>query len=305
MRPRILVLLSAYNGEALLEEQLRSILAQKCGAEITVRVRDDGSADGTAALVQKLQEIHPGRIELIRGENLGYNGSFFTLLSGAYGYDYYALCDQDDVWMEDKLQSALDFLEKEDPGTPLLYACPSVMTDADLHPIGETRRKEREITIRNTQVQNICPGHNQVLNQTLLELVRGPWETSEMYVYDLWIANTAALYGKILFDDSPHTFYRQHGTNELGSSGSRIGKLLKAGKRAFAGEGEKNRRQMAYFARCHELALKKAGVYEDILRFLSARRFGQRTKLVLRFPFYRQSRVETAALKLAVWLGKY
>lgn len=302
---RILVLMSTYNGHAYLREQVLSILRQQCSAEVKLRIRDDGSTDDTCEQIMKLSATFPGRIELFRGENIGYNASFFALMEDAEGYDYYALSDQDDVWQPDKLQRALSFLEKEDASVPLLYACTSVMTDKKLKPIGETRKKKRDLTLYNTQIQNICPGHNQVMNEALLKKVRGPWDIQKIYVYDLWIANTAALYGKILFDNTPHTYYRQHESNELGSKAGRIGKLIRAGKRAFAGDGEKNRKQMAYFAACHKEDLQKAGAYDEIERFLAARSFRKRSLYLVKSRLYRQSRVETAAFRLAVWLGKY
>ena len=303
MSPRVLVLLAANNGEKYIREQIESVLAQEVSFDLTVRVRDDGSSDSTARIVRELAAEHPGRIELIQGENIGYNANFFTLLDGASDHDYYALCDHDDKWMPDKIAAALRMLEKEDG--PALYAAPSVMTDADLNPVGETRRQQRPFTLANTLIQNICPGHNQVLNDALLKIVQKPRDVSQIYVYDLWIANLAVLYGKICFDNTPHTLYRQHGTNELGSKGTRFGKLVKAGRRALSGEGGKNKRQMAYFAKLHREELTEQGLYDSVEELLEADSFGKRLRFTAHCPFYRQSRVETLAFKTAVLLGKY
>ena len=188
---------------------------------------------------------------------------------------------------------------------PALYSCPSVTADTDLNPVGMTRKKLREITPANTLIQNICPGHNQVLNDALLKIVQKPRDVSQIYVYDLWIANLAVLYGKICFDNTPHTLYRQHGTNELGSKGTRFGKLVKAGRRAFGGEGGKNKRQMAYFARLHREELAEQGLYDSVRELLEADSFGKRLRFTVHCPFYRQSRVETLAFKTAVLFGKY
>ena len=302
---RILVLMSTYNGHAYLREQVLSILRQQCSAEVKLRIRDDGSTDDTCEQIMKLSATFPGRIELFRGENIGYNASFFALMEDAEGYDYYALSDQDDVWQPDKLQRALSFLEKEDASVPLLYACTSVVTDKKLKPIGETRKKKRDLTLYNTQIQNICPGHNQVMNRALLEIVQRPRDVSLIYVYDLWIANLAALYGVIRFDPTPRTLYRQHGNNELGSSGSTLGKLVKAGKRSLAGEGKKNQKQMAYFAEENRSALEQAGLYGAVQELLAADTFAKRARFAAHCPFYRQSRAETLAFRAAVLLGKY
>ena len=303
MAPRVLVLLAAYNGERYLREQIDSVLAQEGDFDLRLRVRDDGSSDGTAAILREYRSRFPDRVEVLSGENIGYNACFFTLIDSAADCDYCALCDQDDVWLPGKLQAAVTHLEKET--RPALYAAPSRMTDADLNPRGLTRLKKRPLTPANTLIQNICPGHNQVMNRALLALVQQPRDITQIYVYDLWIANLAALYGVILFDPEPRTLYRQHGNNELGTRGSALGKLVKAGQRSLAGEGRKNQKQMAYFAELNREALEQAGLYGAVRELLAADTFGKRLRFAAHCPFYRQSGLETLAFKAAVLLGKY
>lgn len=303
MKPRVLVLLAAYNGEKYLAEQMDSVLAQEGDFDLTLRIRDDGSRDGTAALLASYAARFPEKVEVLSGENLGYNACFFALIDSAEGYDFVALCDQDDKWMSGKIQAAVKALEGIKG--PALYACPSLMTDDSLQPRGTTRLKKRPITPANALIQNICPGHNQLMNRSLLELVQKPRDVSRIYVYDLWIANLAALYGTIVFDPEPRTWYRQHGGNELGTSGSALGKLLKAGQRSLAGEGHKNQKQMAYFAEQNREALEALGLNKKVQELLQADSFGKRLRFISSCPFYRQSRLETAAFKLAVLLGKY
>ena len=311
MKPRILVLMSAYNGEKYIREQIDSVLEQEKregSFTLTLRVRDDGSSDGTLGILEEYRQAFPEKIEIMPGDNLGYNGSFFTLLDGAEAYDYYALCDQDDKWLPGKLERALKLLRSQEDREgmiPLLYACPSFLTDADLNPRGLTRLKKRPLVPRNTLIQNICPGHSQVMNPALLKLVQRPRDLNGVYVYDLWITNLASLYGRILFDPEPGAYYRQHKDNELGSKGSALGKLIRAGRRSFSGEGIKNKRQMAYFAEQNREALEKTGLYGKVQQMLKADSFRKRLSFVISCPFYRQSRLETTAFKLAFLMGKY
>ena len=303
MAPRVLILLAAYNGERYLRERIDSVLAQEGDFTLVLRIRDDGSSDGTAAVLEEYRSRFPDRVEVMSGGNIGYNANFFTLIDSAADCDYCALCDQDDVWLPGKLQAAVGILKKENG--PALYAAPSRMTDAALHPAGLTRLQKRPLLPANTLIQNICPGHNQVMNRALLEIVQRPRDVSLIYVYDLWIANLAALYGVIRFDPTPRTLYRQHGNNELGSSGSTLGKLVKAGKRSLAGEGKKNQKQMAYFAEENRSALEQAGLYGAVQELLAADTFAKRARFAAHCPFYRQSRAETLAFRAAVLLGKY
>ena len=303
MKPRVLILLSAYNGEKYLTEQAESILTQEGDFDLTLRIRDDGSKDATPDAVRALSEKYPGRVEYLRGENLGCNGSFFALIDGASGYDVYGLSDQDDKCLPGKVEAAVKALK--DVKGPALYACPSLTADADLNPVGVTRKKLRDITPANTLIQNICPGHNQFFNNELLALIQKPRDVSRIYVYDLWIAGLAALYGQILFDDTPRTLYRQHTANELGYGKGRLGRIFKAGRRALAGEGEKNKMQMAYFTEVNREALERTDLASAVDAFLMAKGFGSRLRVLLHCPFYRQSRLESFLFRLAYLLGKY
>ena len=68
---RVLVLLSTYNGERYLREQLASLFSQELpeGTELRILVRDDGSSDGTTAILREYEE--EGRLTFYRGERSG------------------------------------------------------------------------------------------------------------------------------------------------------------------------------------------------------------------------------------------
>ncbi len=117
---KVYVILSAYNGERYLREQVESILAQT-GVEVTLLIRDDGSQDGTPGIMQDIQAAHAG-VRCVYGENIGFRRSFFdSLLEADDTYDYYAFADQDDVWDPDKLSRAVEMLEQAE-GEVKLYA---------------------------------------------------------------------------------------------------------------------------------------------------------------------------------------
>ena len=297
--------MSVYNGERYLREQIDSILNQKTPHELHLCIRDDGSRDKSCEIAEEYVSRYPNRVSLIRGSNLGYNGSFFSLLQSAHGYDYYSLSDQDDVWQEDKLQIACDALDSAGDGTPALYASTSSLVHDDLVPYGTTRRKEREMSMYNTIVQNICPGHTQVMNKELLALLQREIDTKRIYVYDAWIANTANLYGVLLFDNTPHTFYRQYAGNQLGSGAGKSGQLMRSLKRNKTGDGLKYRRQIEYFFEYHHDKLAEGPYFREIERFVNARSFPARLAYSLTGKLYRQNRVETAAFRLAVLAGRF
>lgn len=303
---RILVLMSSCNGEKYIESQIRSIMAQSISSQIHLRIRDDGSQDNTCKVIKHLTKEFPGKIELLYGRNQGCNSSFFELLNSAAGYDYYALSDQDDIWLPSKLETALKALETEDDTIPLLYASTSYLAGDDLIPYGQTRRKQRPFSIYNTAIQNICPGHTQVLNHALLTIVQDEHlDTDRIYVYDSWIAGHAALYGKILFNNSSFAYYRQHGENQFGSGAGKIGQLLMSFRRNKTGDGHKYRSQVEYLVERNEKELRRIGAYKEFQSFLGAKGLAQRLEYISGSRLYRQNRLETLAFDMAVLTGNY
>jgi len=109
METTVQVLLSAYNGADFLMEQLRSLYAQR-GVNVQILVRDDGSTDATRQLLEAEQAA--GRLTFYTGENLGWARSFMDLVYHSGSADYFAFCDHDDIWLPEKLQKAVESLEK-------------------------------------------------------------------------------------------------------------------------------------------------------------------------------------------------
>jgi rhamnosyltransferase len=109
-RPRILVLLAAFNGARWIREQLESILNQD-GVDIRIVVRDDGSTDATRAEVGLLDDE---RVSLSPPVAPGGSAAqnFFALIreNAADGFDFVGLADQDDIWNRDKLSRACNTL---------------------------------------------------------------------------------------------------------------------------------------------------------------------------------------------------
>jgi rhamnosyltransferase len=303
-KKKILVLMSTYNGQDHLSEQIDSILKQETSCDVDILIRDDGSTDGTRLLLEKYNNDYDN-IELKLEDNIGCNASFFKLLEYAADHDYYAFCDQDDVWLPDKLQIAYDALSKEDNEKPLMYASSSYLVRNDMKIFGETRKQRRPMTMLNTIIQNICPGHTQVMNQKMLELLKIKIDTNRIYVYDAWATNVANLKGKLLFDNTSHTLYRQYEGNQLGSGAGKFGQLIASVKRGKNGDGYKYRMQVEYFKEVYEKELKEKGFYDDIEYFVNAKTLGKKMLIPFKSGLYRQRKIETMAFYIAVLVGKY
>ncbi len=302
----IAVLLSAYNGEKYIEKQMESILAQKLDGKLTIIVRNDGSKDSTAEILEKLQHEHEC-IQVINGENIGLVASFLSLLEYALqaGYDYYSFSDQDDYWLPDKLQAAVSAIADKD--SPCMYGACSKLTDGQLNETGSiTQTKRREITLYNAAIQNFCPGHNQVLNRKMAELVQSHTKYSpEIYSQDLWITKVAALTGEIVFDSEPRVLYRQHSNNQLSYGKSRISWIKDHLKRLGKSEGRKFTIQLEYFASCYEDYLSDEQKNE-IDSFIGCQHsFAKRLGYIFRTRMYRQKPHETLLFKVIYLFGGY
>lgn len=305
---RIIVLLSSYNGEKYIETQLDSILNQKTDAKVDIIVRDDGSTDGTIGILRRYAEEHDN-ITVKEGENVGFVRSFFTLIKDAPEADYYSLSDQDDKWLPDKLQCAIDAIRKAEsssPGIPLLYGSSSFLVKDDLKPIGETQKQIRPMTVFNTMIQDILPGHTQVFNSELQKIIREiPIEYDRIYAHDLFLLNIAAIRGRVVFDNRSHTLYRQYSEAVLGYGIGPVQWIRKRLQRLKKGDGRTIARQMQYVAELEQSNLK-SGERNEISSFLICRQgFFSRLKYMLKTRFYRQKRIESVLFRVAYIAGKY
>lgn len=305
MKNNILVLLSSYNGEKYIKEQIDSILNQETDYEVDLLVRDDGSKDTTREILEQYVALYPDRVRVIYGDNMGYVGSFFELIRNAEGHKYYALSDQDDVWLKDKLDVAIKMCEKRNTDKPLLYGSSSLLVNTNLEPFGETQKELKKITFFNTVIQNILPGHTQVFNDALCQLLKKKIDYKKIYVHDSWITNIGVIYGEVLFDNNSHTLYRQHGANEVGFGKGIIGWIKERMKRIKKQDNTKYANQISYlYEKCEQdlpMNMKK-----ELQRFLkSQKNIFTRIAYMFVTKFYRQRKFENILFRLLYIAGGY
>jgi glycosyltransferase involved in cell wall biosynthesis len=139
---KVKVLLSTYNGARFLREQLDSLLAQSY-KDVFIDIRDDGSTDDTCRILQEYSGKHPN-IHVVYGGNIGVIESFFILLREAgENHDFLAFCDQDDIWLPDKIHNAVNAMTGEDNRKPLLYCSRYEFVNEEMKPLGFSRIARR------------------------------------------------------------------------------------------------------------------------------------------------------------------
>lgn len=217
----VAVVMSTYNGEKYLREQLDSIIAQK-DVIVSLYVRDDGSCDGTKEILNEYAEKHENII-VDFAQNVGVGNSFMNALySTPDSYDYYAFADQDDIWCENKLYEAIKFLKESGK---FLYASNQENVDKDGNSLGLRWGKDDErvfLTPVGIIGTNVLCGCTMVMTAKFAKLIceanRRPSESVlKVKNHDGWIAVVAATYNGLIYDNRSFIKYRQHGNNVVGS----------------------------------------------------------------------------------------
>ena len=219
------VVLPTYNGAAYLEAQLASIHAQTLRPE-RVLLRDDGSSDGTQALIHQLQQRYGAWIEVLPADgNLGCTANVNRLLEATTA-PYVALADQDDLWLPHKLQQTLALMQQLEERNgrlmPLLIHSDLQLADADGRPRSQTYWQRQRLDPARTGLvdllaTNVVTGCTVLLNRPLL--ARALPIPAQALMHDWWLALVASALGCIDALPQPTVLYRQHSSNVRGSRG--------------------------------------------------------------------------------------
>ena len=222
---QIEIIMSTFNGESYIEAQLDSIVAQTHD-DWRLLIRDDGSVDATLEIISAYADRYKDRISLlqdVRG-NIGPCASFGVLLESTTA-DYVALCDQDDVWLPDKLESQLRCIRDIEAGSDENLP---VLVHSDLRVVAEgglvvaasfwryqKLQPSRMQTLPGLLVQNCVTGCATMVNRALIKLATPMPEQAIMH--DWWLALVAVSCGKVVAMQSVTLNYRQHGMNQVGA----------------------------------------------------------------------------------------
>lgn len=301
--PRVDVLMATYNGAAFLAPQLDTVLGQK-GVNVRLVIRDDGSTDGTLPLLEQYVRRHPGRVVLLEdnGERLGASGNFFRLLERESDAGFFAFCDQDDIWPEDKLAVAVARLQAL--GRPNSLYCAAVeYVDANLGHIGFSQTRVTP-AFANALAENIAPGCTMVMDAGLRELIV-MHKPRDATIHDWWAYLVAAALGQVIFDPVPRIRYRQHTANAVGGGFSFYEKWRKRLQRFSAGKAWRMAAQAAEFGRLYRDRLSPAQ-QELIAYFVEGKTsVAARLRFLVGGRIWRQSRLETLVIKFLVLINAY
>ncbi|EPC17559.1 glycosyltransferase family 2 protein [Lacticaseibacillus paracasei] len=223
----VAICLATYNGEEFLENQIESIVSQSF-SNWKLFIRDDGSEDRTPEIIKQFVQKYPSKIfdlSKIRGGGSS-KANFFTILHWVTEYqdsDYYMFCDQDDVWLPDKIALSISAIGVS--SLPKLVHTDLKVVDGSLNTIANSfisysNLDPRKRDFAHILVQNNVTGCTMLWNRSLNKLV-DLQTTDSILMHDWWIALIAASFGTITFISTPTILYRQHEENVVGAQNVR------------------------------------------------------------------------------------
>jgi len=212
MNKNVAIILSTFNGEKYIDEQMKSLVNQTY-KDIEIFIHDDGSKDSTVEVL-KSYVVRYSNIHLIEGKTGdGYPACFINLLKKVEGFSYYAFSDQDDVWKPTKIENAVNHLSLQDSEIPILYYTAVEYCDASLNFIRSSRFAEGKKQIERLSLQTLlfggeAMGMTYVFNGLAREALIN---TDEKCTFKDWFLKVyCATCGNVYFNPNPSALYRRH-----------------------------------------------------------------------------------------------
>jgi glycosyltransferase involved in cell wall biosynthesis len=302
----VTILLCTFNGERFLAQQLAS-LERQTFKNWKLIASDDGSSDQTKSILHAFRKsFAPGKVNIIDGPRRGAPANFLFLACGKnLASDYYAFCDQDDVWEADKLARAIDVLEQAGLDVPALYGSRTSLIDEAGKMIGFSPLFPKTPTFRSALVQSIAGGNTMVFNQKARDLLAFCGADINIPSHDWWLYQvTSACGGCVRYDAYPSVRYRQHSQNVIGSNmgfAARLRRLRMLRQGRFRHWSELN---VAALARIRPRMNAENQQIFDLFCKARHRPLLQRAAMFAEAGVYRQTLLGNLGLAAAVVLNK-
>ncbi|MDY3800677.1 MAG: glycosyltransferase [Bacilli bacterium] len=303
---KVIILLSTYNGQNYIEEQIESLLKQTYN-NIEIFIRDDGSKDNTITILKKYEKKY-NYINVEYGNNIGFYKSFLWLLNNAPKADYYSFCDQDDVWKNDKIQKAVTKLNKYDNKKPNLYFTDYEICDSNLNFISYSKKYGNPYSLERALLAVQIPlGFNTVINYTLKNHIDNYFKSNyKIWGHDYWCYLIALCFGNVIYDEGYYsTKYRRHDANVSTYSKGFLKKQILRIKNFIFGNGQNiinDTVNLFYDVYKNDLSQKN----REIIIIYKNKKFNiiNRIKKLIHLKRYSDSLFDEFAIRVMLFLGK-
>lgn len=225
---KISIVLATYNGSKYICELLESLLAQT-NQDWDLVVSDDGSNDDTLDIVKEYEAKFGKRLSIVindTGEH-GPNANFINGLRNATG-TYYMFCDQDDVWLPDKVALSVQAIQNMEAmrssSVPVLASCALTVTDGHLKPVEDIRTNtgsfsREDILSGFLTTETLLNGCSMIFNSEAKRFLLAEERliAKSSIMYDYWLSLYVVSLGDICLIEKPMMLYRIHGSNTVGT----------------------------------------------------------------------------------------
>lgn len=214
--PLITIYLAIFKGSRFLEKQLNSIAAQQQNIKIVASL--DAEDPESIEILNHFMKTSRIPVIIQQGPKKGFASNFLSMVcNDKNSSNYYAYCDQDDIWYSDKLKKAILWLDSQDQKTPLLWCSTMMLIDTQDDLIGPAEVFNKEPGFKNALVQCIGAGCSMIFNQKTKELLQQGGMVDVAF-HDWWTyLLVTGCEGICHYEQHPTVYYRQH-ANVLGSN---------------------------------------------------------------------------------------
>lgn len=300
------ILMSTFNGEKYLAEQLQSIEDQTDDNWI-VAASDDGSTDLTLEILKYFQSRWgKDRLTIYAGPQAGFAANFMSLIGNkSVRSDYFAFSDQDDIWHPDKLKRGINSIANIGETKPALYCSRTELVDADGSICGKSVLFAGQKNFKNALVQSIAGGNTMIFNTCSRDLLASLADKTQKIVSHDWMMYqlVSGADGHIEYDSWESVKYRQHGANLVGSNSGLVAKL----HRGLQFAGGRYRRWNDMNVAALECLNGELSHYAraDLKEFIELRDGAatRQIKHLIKPKFKRQTKASTLALSIGLMLG--
>lgn len=254
---KVNIVLPAYNGEKYIGAQIESILNQTYD-NIDLYIRDDKSKDKTVEIIKSYIGKEPvgKKIILVDNEqtNWGYVKNVFKTLELTGEADYYAFCDQDDVWLPDKIEKQVALLESKGCDKPALCFTGYNFCDSELNYVRPSTYIDGNLTLQNVVYDFIVLNFNILINKALRDVLFQNFPNNEYPEYpDFWMSQVAAGFHGLYYLPDKLVNYRRNENASSSFNQNRISFLLWRVKNVlFGNETKRIRKSHCDYYACYK-----------------------------------------------------
>lgn len=298
--------MATYEPDETLVAQVDSFQNQSADG-LRLIVSDDSKSEPSEYLRETAHRFTKGTVTVVNGPRKGFAQNFLSLIRRAGPEVSYAcLSDQDDVWFPAKIERSRNALARENTNIPTIYCSRTLECDDDLKTLRLSRMPVRKLGFPHALVQNVAAGNTIMMNRAALDLLQeASVEAGDIVAHDWWIYQLiTGVGGKVIFDQEPSLYYRQHSGNIIGANAGTAALLMRTRMVASGRFSEwndiniaalrrsthrftpENQRRLALFAR----ARRRKGI--------------ARVSDLQKVGVYRQTKFSNAAMWSAIALGK-